>query len=279
MSHFLFLTHITPKSKRSILRQRLIDLYYHALEAQTCGDWTAVILGEEEGSRGRYEYFRLSDGMLGEKHAEVKAIFAGERFRQLSSETKYIIKLDDDDLISPFLLEKVAGMDVDLYYDEYHTFCDISSGTVTQQKRPWVASTCVHRKAHALAAWSGPGASEVGNLLYTDHSKSWHVYYDGKKKVAAPRQHPVYLRMLSPTSITSGALGGPVRSRADVSMEKYLGYLRSFGYWTPAPTGDFDSYKNMIRLAWEEFSGEKQQVLQGMGPSGWRKLLQLFRPE
>lgn len=261
MNKFLFITHITPKSKRSGFRQALIDIYFTALNAQTYSDWKVIVLGDEEKVEGRFNYFFLADGTREEKFEAIKKLLLRNEIVSLFSEADYVIKLDDDDIISPTLLGQLKDFNGDLFFDRYHTFVDSSSGIITQQQRQWVASTCVHKKEHVLSSWTGAGASPVGNLLYTDHSKSWHLFYEGKKISQADKNNPVYLRVLSPTSITSGALNGPPQTLSDVSLEKYYEYLKSFGDWTPANVKVFDSYLPKLAEAWKVFSGSEQLKL------------------
>ncbi|MDQ3110640.1 MAG: hypothetical protein M3R17_12170 [Bacteroidota bacterium] len=261
MNKFLFITHITPRAKRSEFRQALIDLYFQALEKQTYSDWKVIVFGEEERTEGKFNYFRLADGTREERFNATKELLATAKVQSLFSEADYIIKLDDDDIIAPDLLERLKNFDGDLYYDLFHTFVDSSSGIITQQKRSWIASTCVHKTKHILSPWNDPGASPVGNLLYSDHSKAWHQYYSDKKSVAADKSKPVYLRVLSPTSITSGAIAGPPQTISDVSMENYYIYLRGFGNWKQADVKTFDSYLPVLAEAWKKFSGVPQKNL------------------
>lgn len=265
MNKFVFITHVTPAAKRNPLRQRLLDLYHTALKNQTYSDWIVVQLHEgPDEVEGQFHRFHLPDVSREEKNDALKKIFSREDFLSLLNSSDYLVKLDDDDLISPVILEQLAGFKGDLFYDRDHTFYDISSGVFTQQSRTWVASTCVHKTEHALAAWSGEGASSIGNLLYTDHSKAWHRYYSDKKIVKADPMHPVYARVLSPTSITSGGKS-VVRSFADVNMQDYHLYLRSFGDWKLALTKDFDVYRAPLSEAWLNFSGKPQEALPAKG--------------
>ena len=272
MNKFLFITHMTPRAKRSAFRQDLIDIYYSALKNQTYDFWKVIIIGDEEKTEGKLNYFFLNEGTREEKLESTKKLYARPDFNSLLKEADYIIKLDDDDIISPTLLHLLKDFKDDLYYDEYHSFLDSSSGIITQQKREWLASTCVHKREHILSGWNGPGATAFGNLLYTDHSKAWHEFYKSKSKSAAPKNDPVYLRVLSPTSITSGALNGPPKSIKDVSLEKYYQYLSTFGDWNPAALKKFDPYLIPVSLAWEKFSGSKQKPLPAMKKSLLKKL-------
>lgn len=269
MNHFLFITHITPQLKRSTFRQQLIDLYYTSLKNQTYQSWSVIIFGDEPAQEDqRFHIFPLSDGDISIKHNEIAAWLNDSVLKSILNRADYIIKLDDDDIINPTLLERLQNFDGDVFFDEYHTFVDTSSGTITCQKRPWIASTCVHKKSHALATWSGEGAGQLQLLLYSDHSKAWHRYYADKQKIVAPKEHPVYLRVLSPTSITAGTQG----NFDAAAREKYYQYLAQFGDWQPSPTTDFTNYRAALATAWLHFSGNEQQSLPRQKRSFWKKI-------
>lgn len=259
MNRFLFVTHLTPVGKRSPLRNSLVKLYFQSLLNQDYSNWNAVLFGEPEVEDPRLHYFPLPDVSTTEKHAIVLKHLQSERFRKLADEAQYIVKLDDDDMISRTVLSALKTFDGDLYYDAYHTFIDASSGTITQQQRLWVASTCVHRKSCALDVWNGQGASDVGNLLYSDHSKAWHVYYQNKMKVTASREEPCYLRVLSPTSITAGSAG-----TSGFNAEQrgnYYSYLEKFGDWRPVVIKGFDGYPEELAAAWQRAFNAQQTGL------------------
>ncbi|TND05912.1 MAG: hypothetical protein FD123_3603 [Bacteroidetes bacterium] len=265
MKRFLFITHLTPRAKRTPLRQSLIGIYEKALLAQSYPHWQVLQIGEEEKRSGNFVEVQTTAGTREEGFEQLRRIYARPDVRELISAADYIIKLDDDDIISPGILEKAAQFDFDCYYDEQHTFYDISSGIITQQQRPWIASTCIHRKVCAFDRYTGPGASPLENLLYSDHSKAWHTYYAGKKKQIADPAYPVYLRVLSPSSITSSTGNAAPETFRDVAFDRYYAYLKTFGYWKPAAVNGFDVYKPLLSGAWEKFSGQKQMPVPGTG--------------
>ena len=255
MNKFLFITHITPVAKRSSLRQDLINIYYKGLLAQTYPHWKVLILGEGESRDKRFHIQDLLDGTRDEKLQRMKEIYASTEVRHLIDEADYVIKLDDDDVISPIVLEQLKDFTGDVFFDDHHCFYNLAGGQITHQKRPWIASTCVHKKEHAFASWMGEGSSADGTLLYSDHSKAWHTYYRDKKVSIASPQHPVYLRILSPTSITAGARKRAVRAIEDVDWQAYGEYLSGFGQWQTPQVHDFDDYIPLLKSAWQSFGG------------------------
>jgi len=252
MNHFLFITHSTPLAKRTTLRNDLNKIYIKSLVSQTYKNFDVAILGDPfEVNDHRFHFFDLPDDKT-KVHQNIQDILSSSKFQELLNKANYIVKLDDDDIISPHVLEKLKEFTGDVYFDEYHTFVDLTSGIITQQKRNWIASTCVHKKEHAFSSIADKSAI---NLLYSDHSKTWHEYYKDKIKVIAPKDHPVYLRVLSPTSITAGRLiQNDSKFDFDSIKQQYYEYLALFGNWNKCLNTDFDIYLPELKNAWENFS-------------------------
>lgn len=255
MNKFLFITHITPKAKRSGLRQDLIDIYYKGLLSQTYAHWKVLILGEGNVVDERFTVVPLIDGTKEEKFADKKIIYNSEHVVALVNEADYIVKLDDDDVISPTILDHLKNFQGDMYCDRNHCFYNLAGGQITNQKRNWMASTCVHKREHAFAPWTGEGSSVDGTVLYSEHSKAWQAYYADKKVVIADPKHPVYMRVLSPTSITAGARNKKVNKVGDVDWNGYQTYLSGFGNWQDPSICDFDEYLDSLKQAWRNFGG------------------------
>lgn len=149
---------------------------------------------------------------------------------QLKNKPDFIIRLDDDDIISPDILERVSKENFDCYADEFHTFYDLSSGKICQQKRNWLPNTVIHSFKHAMKIM------ENGKPLFSqDHSEVWLNYYSGKKIIYSPKEHPVYLRIISPTSVSG---------KKDFNSEGYQKYLYSFGKWGNFGLNDFKIYRD-----------------------------------
>lgn len=244
MKKFLFIIPQSPKKNISPLRQKLIDISLASLKNQSSNDWEALLLGEEERSEGNFHFIRSL-----QRSKEEKLHFAVDLLLAESQLPEYIIRFDDDDLIHPHALEKAAQLDFDCYADSWHTFYDISSGMVSAQQRPWLPNTIIHKTEHALAVYGEYHAGVHSgkrrpHLLQNDHSQSWHTYYSGKKIVYAEKENPLYVRILSPTSITAGA-----------EQEQYISYLSRFGDWkTPAPAA-FSPNFEALKEAWVSLNG------------------------
>lgn len=259
MKQFLFITHKTPSVLQTPLRKQLFELYLEALNQQTYKQWKLLIIGEEESQNDRIKIVKLDSSNREVIPELLEKIYDRVDVCEYLESSDYIVKLDDDDIMSPTVLQSVAEKTFDVYHDDWHTFYDISSGQITQQQRAWIPSTCIHSTKHALSPITlGEKNYYRNSVLYTDHALVWHNYYHGKNVVIAPKEHPVYLRILSPTSITAG---GNKRSAEDIDFEHYYSYLKSFGYWKPALTKDFDRYLQRLSEIWRNSIGVQQKPL------------------
>lgn len=209
---FLFITPLTPKHLLTPLRELLFNQFLFALNNQSYPNWEAILIGDEEKTEGKIKYLKVQA-----LSKEIKLIFAKEYILNLKEKPDYIIRIDDDDIINPFVLEKISGLEFDCYADNYHAFYDIVSGKISQQNRPWLANTVIHKYEHAMIEY---GVDKTP-LFLCDHSKSWHDYYKDKKVIFSSKKHPIYLRVLSPTSITAETN----------ELKSYNLYLKGFGKW------------------------------------------------
>ena len=260
----MFVTHLTPFKKRSKLRSALQKIYFKALQNQTYNNWKVLLIGEEEKKNRNFHEVSIgnynSDYELSERLAD---IYERPEIINLFEEADFIIKLDDDDLISPTILSKVKDLDFDVYYDLYHVFYDVTSGKISRQKRNWLASTCIHKREHACAKIHKIASDNIyrNSLLYSDHSLHWHSYYADKNGVAAGETHPIYLRILSPSSISSNLGNSNLNFKNPTDFFEYDNYLKSFGTWENYNISEFDNYKNELATAWQMYTGNSLRQL------------------
>ncbi len=257
---FLFITHLSPKSIRSSLRQGLIESMEKSLYAQTYTNWKALWIGENE-----YQNEKIKEVSITDKKS-LSELYLRQDVIDYINDCDYLVKLDDDDIILPNVLMEASKYDFDCYCDQYHTFYDISSGVLTQQKRNWIASTCIHKKEHAFKDQLNdfPATNFINSFFYADHGRDWIKFYANKKIVYTDRIRPVYIRILSPTSITAGAKRFPVKSFEDVDMDHYYKYLKQFGAWNNYSIVQFKNYEKDLKKYWELFSNAKQAPIKGI---------------
>lgn len=266
MKKFLFITHISPQSIRSVLRERLIEIMHSSLLNQSYKNWKALWIGEEEKELEKIKIVAVKSSDRQSVSREVRALYSRKDVIDFINDCDYVTKLDDDDVISYSALERASTADFDCYCDLYHTFYDVSSGIITRQKRSWIPSTALHKKEHAFKKLGSDESSEnlLDSLFYGEHGEDWIKYYRNKKIVHADRRKPLYLRILSPTSYTAGASLSPVLSFADVNMENYYRYLKTFGTWNRVRIKGFENYMEPLNKTWKEFSGSGQVAIQGI---------------
>jgi len=260
LKKFLFISHITPESKRSSLRQALFEIMQRSLHNQTYPNWKALWIGENERIDGRIKEVAIK------KREDLSSVYLRKDVLDYINDCDYIIKLDDDDIIMPYVLEKASLLNFDCYCDLYHTFYDISSGILTQQKRAWIAATCIHKKEHAMTHQNGFEVAEnfINSIFYGEHGRDWIAYYKNKSIIYSDRNYPIYVRVLSPTSITAGANKFPLQSIDDVDLNQYNNYLLQFGSWINMNLKEFNNYKVELKMAWEEFSHFKLHPIKGI---------------
>ena len=237
-----------------------------SLHAQSYTAWKALWIGEEESESGNVKQVKADDSGPGAIQASLRAIYGRADVKEFVNDCDFVVKLDDDDVISADILERASHLDFDCYFDEYHTFYDIASGIIGQQKRPWIPSTAIHKKEHAfkMQREERPCDNLLDSLFYTDHAREWISYYRGRQIVHPQRSRPVYLRVLSPTSITAGARGKAVLTLADVDIDKYSAYLRQFGAWIPAKVAGFEKCLPLLHEVWPAFAGKPLEPIRGI---------------
>jgi hypothetical protein len=245
---FLFLIPQSPGEKITSFRKHLIDASRKSLLEQSCTEWEAWMLGEEEKTEGNFRFIKCPLPAKEQKlHHAVDLLLA------VKDLPEYIIRFDDDDLVNPDILSLVTKTSFDCFADKFHCFYDVSSNRVSAQERPWLANTVIHKAEHALAEFGEyhngvASQSRKPRLIQNDHSKTWHVYYSGKKVMRAEKSNPVYVRVLSPSSITAAAAA---------DKEKYTAYLASFGSWDADAPGSFSANFRELESAWRNEYGEK----------------------
>lgn len=179
------------------------------------------LLGDTEDIFDDFEIIKVEGISKEDKLWEVGKILEAS----YNPPSKFLVRLDDDDMINPEVFDAFAKEDFDCCTDRYHTFYDLSSAKVSKQKRDWFPNTIIHRYNHAMQIVPAQGGSELAgenNFLFAcDHSQSWHFYYADKKRKYTMKENPLYLRVLNPESITA----------KKTSHDEYVGYLSGFGDW------------------------------------------------
>jgi glycosyltransferase involved in cell wall biosynthesis len=230
------------------LREKLFSLYKQALHNQTYPHWEVLLLGEEEGRDEKFIKLRTKEEWKINKLQE-----ALDYIQSLEQKPDYVIRLDDDDLIAPALLEKASKLDFDCYGESHHHFYDLVYSKYSCQKRPWLTNTVIHKTEHIFVPY-GP---EQIPLLKKNHNEAWHIYYQNKKLVLADKNDPMYLRLLSPT--TFSVHGFDFEKNQTNDWAKYNKYLHSFGLWKNKMNVVFVPFEASLKELAAEFQAPPRQ--------------------
>lgn len=218
---FVFVVPLTPEKLRSSLRYDLMQVTVNALKAQQYDNWRALLIGEEEREEGQLTYLKSAKSWKNDK-----LDMAYDYIQKMDPKPDYLIRLDDDDVIHPEQLQIASELDFDVYGDQYHAFYDMISGKTSLQLRPWLPNTVIHKLEHAFT----PTDPEGNPLFMNDHSK-WHEYYRDKNVQHTKKDKPVYLRILSPSTVTANRGKDNVTATLEYDEHAYKKYLKGFGKW------------------------------------------------
>jgi hypothetical protein len=222
MSRYCFIIPRTPEKYDNAFRKALWKICRQSLINQRETSWTALIIGKRDSGERDERFVYLEEDLL----PKADKIRLGLDYAlKMQGPPPYVIRLDDDDVISETVLAAHAEKNFDCLYDARHTFYEICSARISMQKRNWYPNTIVHKIEHA--AYKIPWKEKKEYLLCTDHSATWHTYYSGKHCISTDGNEPLYMRILSPFSITSRAA---ITEKAFVSS--YISYLSGFGAWS-----------------------------------------------
>jgi len=221
MNKFLFIIPATPTYALNKDRLMLQNQCLEYLIKQTYSNWLALWVDHDEPPvlDSRILHVNIS-GKKEEKMQKVSDYVLNNCF-----EFDYVIRLDDDDIFNPNLLNRIKLEDFDVYTDYYQYFWSPFLGKISRKLWYWFPNSCIHKKEHAYTIWGsfatgGPFEKYRLNsyLIENDHS-NFHHYYKGKKVLFTQRRNPVYLRTITSTSSTA------------LQSDKYEDYLGSFGVW------------------------------------------------
>jgi len=225
---------------RSPVRNKLFDLFVKSLRNQSWPNWKAIFIGEEDYVDGNICRVKSSAVYKRDK------LLVGERLlKELDEKPDYVLRLDDDDLISPFALERLSALDFDCYADKYHAYYNLLDGKISLKEFPWLPNTVIHSYQHAISI---PDNSDR-SLFACNHSKFWHKFYAGKKLTYSPKKQPVYLRIFSPN--TMSMVGETHVSDKGISDEKSFRELqekiKKTGKWKNYKIPDFEMYMDSLK--------------------------------
>lgn len=249
LNSFLFIIPLTPKTHLSPQRLALRKLCFNTLNNQSYSNWKAIIIGELSDEERLNEKFIKID-FEGQKEEKLQK--ATEYFLSSGLKCDYVIRLDDDDMFNPGILNDLKDKKFDLCVDKYHSFWDVSTGLISQKIMYWFPNSCIQDKKHAFSITGSfpPGdykRFKAEPFLIENEHNDFHLYYNKDHTIIfSNKNSPVYLRSLSPDSITSS------------QANNYAEYLDNFGYWKKNSLNSF-FFLNTIKISSKKDNIRKKQ--------------------
>ncbi|MEM9052268.1 MAG: hypothetical protein AAGC47_09475 [Bacteroidota bacterium] len=220
MLDFLFLVPLSPNLEEETLRGELQKLCFKQLDALS-SSYQVWLLGEHDVDHQNFKSISCKGVSKEDKLKEV-----GDLLTKENQVAKYLVRLDDDDLINPKVFDSLAGQKFDIAFDEKHCFYDLATNMSSVQERNWIPNTAVLKYSDALTRVKAIGGAKtedgINYLFACDHSQTWHPYFENSDSIRLIE--PLYVRILNPSSITANVSG-------EFSEKNYFRYLQGFGTW------------------------------------------------
>lgn len=268
MNKFLFIIPLTPSSHLTELRIELQKLCFESLLNQNYTNWKTLIIGEDKPLScidQRFIHIKV------EGPKELKLQFATKYIKENKVEVDYIIRLDDDDMINPTILDKLKNTQADAIVDLNHWFIEWETKIVSNEFRPWFPNSFFIKKDHALAKYGELTKKNIEiinesvSLIENSHA-SMHNFFIQKQVLFISSSSPIYLRVLNRDSITSNA------------GQTYEAYLSQYGNWSNSIPQDFQNIdKSSKELKWIKKGFYKKMKNKVYLHFSKKKFLKLFK--
>lgn len=220
---YVFLIPRTPKRFRKSSRDSLWSICKSALIQQKSNNWLAIVIGDCDGEELDSKHFKC---LPYDDFDKIDKLRTGLNYIQSwNQKPEYLIRLDDDDIISPSILDYINNTKVqfDCYTDARQAVIDVVFLKISHFKANWFPNTVIHSYHHAIQR-CGP-QNEI--LILQHHDEFWHSYYSEKRILKVTRKNQIYYRLLSPFSITSTSNNKEIGNL----WTQHLSYLNGYGPW------------------------------------------------
>lgn len=207
MKRYCYIIPKTPAEFQSPIRKSLFEITVQSLLKQTSKDWFAIIVDDTNKIEGSFHY------IMTEKNSKSEKLLTALKYIEtLKTKPQYLIRLDDDDVVSPSLLEKFKNTDFDCYADKTKWFYDIVAKRFYINRRPWLANTIIQKYDLALTV------QQENNLplFACNHYSFFYKFYTNTKIRYSFILSPFYVRILSPTCFTLKLEFGAEQSAMDM---------------------------------------------------------------
>lgn len=226
---YLFIIPLTPQTLLNEIRINLQFICFETLKSQSYHNWKALVIGDYIENVPKDNRF-ININYEGRKEEKLQK--ATQYIIDNDLKSDYIIRLDDDDIFNPNILNEIKDLDFDIYVDKTQFFWNHETKQVASRTWNWFPNTCIHKTKHALTEYGSFAKGDFQRfhdkslLIENDHSQL-HPYYINKKVIYSKKNSPVYLRSITNTSITAG------------NSKNYNNYLNRFGNWYKNNLFDF----------------------------------------
>jgi hypothetical protein len=256
MKDVVFLIPINADSRITPLRRLLRENMINSLKNQTSGNWEALLIGEYDKTEGNMRYIpavSLEPGYqkrdrndFGHTDKHFKIDVAMQYLNKQERKPKYVVRLDDDDLMSPDIVSIIekSGDKYDCFADEYQFLYNVSNGKICFDSYPWMANTTFHRYEHAKVIIPEFNLT----LINCSHDLGFHKYYAGKQVWYSPKMNPLYVRVHSPTVLNLESQGGKI---------SYEDHLKRFGFWHYVRLPEYEPYFAKLTAEYEKLNNVK----------------------
>jgi len=221
---YIFIIPGTPEKNSTPARDELWRLTYQSLIQQKYENWKAIFIGRKKNHFISDERFTV---LKEEARKGEKIRIAVNYILENNIPGDRIIRLDDDDVINPNILESIKGFDFDLFTDKHQWFWHYESGYISYRIWSWIPNTVIHKREHAFTKWNDLNTNESNKYLIENEHSSWIKFYSGKKIVFTKKNNPIYIRTISNESITAQ------------NAKDQEAYLKRFGLWHKNNLKDF----------------------------------------
>jgi glycosyltransferase involved in cell wall biosynthesis len=249
MKRFCYIIPKTPIEFQSPIRKRLWEITVQSLLKQTSKDWFAIIVDDTNRIDGPFHHITTEEN----KTKKFKLLTALKHIETLKTKPQYLIRLDDDDVVSPSLLEKLKNNDFDCYADKTKWFYDIVAKRFYINRRPWLTNTIIQKYDLALTVQKENNLP----LLACNHFSFFNKFYLNTKIRYSFILSPVYVRILSPACLTLTHEFGTDQTGMDMdAYNKMLKKVQS-NSWVGLKLipNTFDKLKHGIGpLWWKEYA-------------------------
>ena len=220
MNSFLFIIPVTPRALTNDIRKNLQEISVKNLLNQTYKNWKVLWISNESPNFNDSRFIHVKFEGLKEEKLQIASRF----IIQNNLKPDYIIRLDDDDIFNPHLLDSIKDVSFDILVDKHQVFWYYNSSYYSSRVWYWFPNTCIHKREHALQKFGKLASPRIKKLneqirlIENDHSKI-HNYYKNKEVKFSSRKNPIYIRSISSTSITY------------LNKIEVKNYLLKFGSW------------------------------------------------